>query len=68
MQDFIRLAEIEQFESALSDLAPALAEYYKELLNSGFPDHVAMELTRNLHEIWWKSIFEGARNASKDGR
>lgn len=54
------IATLDQAQSVLRDTAPIFAGYYKSLIDENVPDDLARELTKELHEIYWATIFPTA--------
>jgi hypothetical protein len=53
------LAQLEQFETHVSNFAVIVATYHKELIKNGVSEDLADTLTTNFHHIWWSNTTRG---------
>jgi len=51
------IAEMEQLETMISNVAQILGEYYKTLLQSGFDEKTAKELVIAFQGYFWQQII-----------
>ena len=51
------IAEFEQLEQAVIEIAKVIHSYYEQLVKSGLDPEFARELAQDLANVWWSTLI-----------